>query len=152
MKRLRPISAGITAIVLSGLIAACASQPVGPHDPEAVVQPDLVQPETGTVAAGDTLEVHFPQETGRGIAWSLEIREEDDWHLRYFMTASSDGIGGEPSWVDAADSDEYAWIDIGVVGPGPDLVPIPETAEPGEYRVCTANSAPNICAAITVTS
>ncbi|WP_293696821.1 hypothetical protein [uncultured Agrococcus sp.] len=152
MKILRRITAGTTAVVFAVLIAACASQPLGPHDPDAVVRPDLVQPETETVAAGDTLEVTFPEETGRGIAWSLEIREEGDWHLRYFMSANSDGIGGEPSWADAGDEDEHYWIDIGISGSGPDLVPIPETAEPGEYRLCTANSAPNICAEITVSA
>jgi hypothetical protein len=40
--------------------------------------------------------------------------------------------------------------DIGVGGPGPDRVPIPDVAEPGSYRICTGNAAENICAPIEV--
>lgn len=151
LRRSLTITVAVGAVTLS--LAGCApEEEPGPYDESAVMRPDLIQPATDFVSPGDTLEIFFPEETGRGIAWSLESRSGDEWNLQYFMTASSGEVGGEPSWVDAADPDEYAWIDIGIVGPGPDLVPIPDTAEPGEYRLCTANSAPNICAEITIES
>ena len=40
--------------------------------------------------------------------------------------------------------------DIGVGGPGPDRVPIPEVAQPGEYRICTGNAGVNFCTPIEI--
>lgn len=35
---------------------------------------------------------------------------------------------------------------MGVSGPGPDEVLIPDVATPGQYRLCTANAVNNFCA------
>ena len=37
-------------------------------------------------------------------------------------------------------SEGWSREDIGFVGPGPDVVVVPATAEPGTYRYCTANA------------
>ncbi len=48
------------------------------------------------------------------------------------------------------DPGEMEILDFGVSGPGPDHVALPEGAPPGDYRLCTANSLPEVCAAVTV--
>jgi hypothetical protein len=40
--------------------------------------------------------------------------------------------------------------DIGVGGFGPDDVPIPEVADLGDYRICTANAGDELCAPIEI--
>lgn len=114
------------------------------------MRPDLMELESDTVTPGGTAEVRFPEETPRGVAWSLEAKVEGGWHIEFLMTGSSAAIGVDSNWVSADDAEDFGWIDIGVMGEGPDIVPIPETVEPGEYRLCTANSAPNICTELTV--
>ncbi|MGQ0608815.1 MAG: hypothetical protein ACT4OQ_10190 [Chloroflexota bacterium] len=39
---------------------------------------------------------------------------------------------------------------IGVGGPGPDRMSIPETVEVGEYRICTGNAGENFCTPIEI--
>jgi hypothetical protein len=37
---------------------------------------------------------------------------------------------------------------IGISGAGPDVVFVPADVAAGEYRVCTGNARPNICASL----
>jgi hypothetical protein len=124
------------------------SQP-GPLDPGAAARPDLVVAEPSAVAAGGFLELTFPKETDRGLPWVLELQEDNTWHARYLL--SSDANGTAPSWVGADEPDKWAWEDVGVSGPGPDAVLIPDVAAPGRYRLCTANAQDNLCAEIEIT-
>lgn len=57
----------------------------------------------------------------------------------YLVTASAGGYNTDgPTW--RGKSDPWGWDDIGFSGPGPDIVVVPETADPGTYRFCTANA------------
>lgn len=121
--------------------------PEGPHDPAAEMQPDLLQITPSPARVGDLIEVRFPEETLRGIGWVLESQEGDSWQQRYFLV--SDELG-EPRWWGAEDSEGQGWEDLGVTGPGPDTLLIPDVAAPGNYRLCTANSQPNFCSELEI--
>ena len=54
------------------------------------------------------------------------------------------------SWHAAGAAEGMAVEDIGVGGPGPDHVPIPDPAEPGDYRICTGNAGADFCAPIEI--
>ncbi|WP_256837645.1 hypothetical protein [Ornithinimicrobium faecis] len=101
-----------------------------------------------TVSAGDLVELSFPQETERGVPWVLEEQDGDTWHQRYLLW--SDGNGGTPDWVGHEDEERWGWDDVGVSGPGPDTVLVPDTAAAGPYRLCTANARENFCAELEV--
>jgi hypothetical protein len=96
----------------------------------------------------DEVELHFPEETERGVAHVLEERVGDGWQLRYYLTSATEDHSDSIRW--APVGEDYSWIDLPVGGPGPDRIVIPDTAEPGEYRVCTGNAGTNFCAEIVV--
>lgn len=101
--------------------------------------------------AGDEVRVLWPGEEGRGIAYSLDAWTGTDWTTQFYVTAVTQGHhpAGHPRWWDASETN-YAWVDIGVGGPGPDIAVVPDVAEPGVYRLCTANSVRKSCVLITV--
>lgn len=71
--------------------------------------------------------------------------------LRYFLTAGSEAEGAAEWWT-PEDDEGRGWNDGGVTGPGPDFVEVPDTASPGDYRLCTANAGQNFCALLEVTA
>lgn len=148
-RRMVPLAIG----VLVGLYACGTDEPPldpgqGPLDADAVVRPDLVVAQPPEVRAGAPLTLTFPLETERGIAWVLEERDGDTWHARYLL--NSDGNNAAPTWVGPDKRDEWAWEDVGVSGPGPDEVLVPDVAAPGRYRLCTANAVSNFCAEVEI--
>jgi len=50
------------------------------------------------------------------------------------------------------DAEGIGFPDIGVGGPGPDRVPIPDVAEPGDYRICTGNARDEFCTPIEISA
>jgi hypothetical protein len=60
----------------------------------------------------------------------------------------SDGSGGEPLWFPSGE--DVAVEAIGVAGRGPDHLLIPDVADPGTYRVCTANAGEDVCAPVEI--
>ena len=62
---------------------------------------------------------------------------------------TSDANGGEPLTVPVG-TEGYGYPDAGIGGPGPDRVLVPEDAEPGAYRICTANAGDDFCAPLQV--
>lgn len=120
-----------------------------PANPAAEMRPDLLAIDPAQAAPGDVVALTFPEETTRGILFVLEQRVDDGWLARFFLTSNGPGAGWEMSWHPAA-AQGIAVEDIGVGGIGPDNVPIPEVAEPGDYRICTANAGADFCAAIEI--
>jgi hypothetical protein len=141
------------AVALLGvLLAGCGA--VEANDPDAQMHPELLEVSPSPAKPGQTIKVRFPEETFRGIAWVLEEQDGNSWYVRYYLIASTDGDGGgsgSPSWRPANDPKGQTWEDIGVGGPGPDTLIIPESIRPGTYRLCTANSMPNICTMLGIT-
>ena len=97
---------------------------------------------------GEVVSVSFPDEPDRGILFALDAQIDGEWARMFLLV--SDANGGEPRWYRSDDS--AAVIEaVGVAGPGPDHVVIPEVASPGTYRLCTANAVTNYCTPFEVT-
>ena len=98
---------------------------------------------------GDRVSVRWPSEDLRGVAYSLDLWTGQEWDTRYYIGATKKPTSS-PAWWDA-DEKGRGWPDIGIGGPGPDLAVVPDTAESGTYRLCTANARRQSCALLTVT-
>ena len=111
------------------------------------MRPDLLVIEPARAAPGDVVALRFPEETTRGILFVLEQRVEGGWVALFYLRSNGPGPEWEMSWHPVG-GQGMAVEDIGVGGPGPDNVPIPEVAQPGEYRICTGNAGADFCAPI----
>ena len=120
-----------------------------PANPAAEMRPDLLVIDPPMAAPGDVVVLTFPEETTRGILFVLDQHVGDTWVNRFSLTSDGPGEGWEMRW-NAAGAQGVAVPDIGVGGPGPDHVPIPEPAEPGTYRICTGNAGADFCAPIEI--
>lgn len=130
-------------------MTACAvaqqGVPAGPADPAAEMRPELfVAPQQA--APGERIGLGFPEHTTRGVHFVLEREDGDTWQYLYDLVSGPDGGG---SWFRAG-TPGFEVPDIGVAGPGPDRVAIPEVAEPGAYRICTGNARQNFCTPIEI--
>jgi len=125
----------------------------GPFDADAEIRLDLMEIHPDEASPGDHVELHYPQETSRGVGFVLEERVEDGWEVRYFLTVSDREDPEDPggSWLPPDNPDRDEWPDIGVEGPGPGFALIPEPASPGDYRICTAMQPDSFCAELTIT-
>jgi len=100
--------------------------------PVIVVTPDVTRP-------GQVVELGYPDELLRGIAFFMRRWEDDRWSEPQFLLISdaawwTDGSSWHPR------ASKWAWRTLGVGGPGPDRVRVPDIAEPGSYRICTAGT------------
>lgn len=141
-----PVTAAAAEATDCAYVAAERLHP-DPPPPEPEMRPELLVIEPSSAAPGDIVELRFPEETMRGVAFQLDAETADGWETRYWLT--SDGNGGPPSWVPVG-TDGHGWPDVGVGGPGPDRVAIPDDVPPGRYRVCTANAGNDFCAPVEV--
>lgn len=133
------------AAVTSPSGTASESRGGQPYDSDAQMRPDLMVVTPNPAVPGETAEITYPEETPRGVAFVLERQLQDgSWDHVYFLIASpADRPDIRPEWFTAEQG--AGWDDLGVGGPGPDRVVIPETAEPGQYRICTANAGDEFC-------
>lgn len=107
--------------------------------------------EDRSYSPGDRVNIRWPGEHPRGIAYSLDLWTGENWKTRFYLSAhvGNGDASSDPPWWDA-DTEGHAWADLGVGGPGPDVAVVPPVAEPGTYRLCTANSPAQSCAMLTV--
>lgn len=77
----------------------------------------------------------------------------------YFMLVDPDGTEVAGMWSDQGPDrtpgftlalDTFGVLDNAVSGPGPDTVVMPSPLAVGDYRLCTANSAPEACVDVQV--
>jgi hypothetical protein len=166
----------LTAALLMVLLAACGEAPSGSISTDAPtaeasttppptaertddngdsgqgappVNEALMTVRPNPATPGAPLKLTFPRESVRGVAFSLYEQRGDAWRLAYDLH-SDGGQGGsyEPQWYGAGESPGHD--DIGISGPGPDRVPVPDVAAPGDYLVCTANAGADFCAPLTI--
>jgi hypothetical protein len=108
--------------------------------------------EPSPALAGSTIKVYFPTELQRGLAFKLESREASGWQLEYYLVAGFAGWQPQRPWWHADDTDqdgtEVPAVAIG--GPGGEQLRVPDVAEPGEYRLCTAEGNPRACTLLTI--
>jgi hypothetical protein len=132
------------------LLSACSLPIFQPAaTPDARVRPDQITVDPAQVEPGEVVGVSFPDEMTRGILFVLEQQTEEGWLPAYFLTSDGPGEGWEMTWSPPGGAG-LAVEDIGVGGPGPDHVIIPEVAEPGTYLLCTANAADDVCTQIEI--
>lgn len=136
--------------LLGLVLAACsavAPSPSGPSfDPAAIGDPARMRVEPERVAPGELVALTFPAGDERGLLFALDRPAGAGWERLALLF--SDANGGQPAWFPA--DREVAVEAIGIGGPGPDRVPIPEELPAGTYRICTANAVAELCAAIEV--
>lgn len=143
-----PVARALASATDCSYVAAAEARPdLAPTQPPPQLRDDLLTVTPSTPTPGSVVEVTFAEDTMRGIAWNLDQRGGDRWTTRFWLV--SDGNGGEPDAV-AAGTQGWAVNDVGVGGTGPDRVFIPEAAEPGSWRLCTANRGEEICASLEI--
>ncbi|MBS2938517.1 hypothetical protein KDN32_12265 [Nocardioides sp. J2M5] len=156
--RRRYITLGSAAAVLA--VAAAISpvaQWVGTAESKTStpVSSDLLGTMTLSVRSagpGDTLEMRFPTDNQRGVAFSLSASSNGAWELAYFLVSDwGQPDKYSPTWWPAADSEDRGWPQVLITGAGPDGVVIPESVAPGDYLLCTANAPDKACARLTIT-
>ena len=77
----------------------------------------------------------------RGFSWRLEVRDGAEWRLEWILT--SDALGDDPAayrWQDAEQQDDRIVDDLGIAGPSPDRLVLPERLSPGIYRLVSGDS------------
>lgn len=68
----------LTAVVVLGAACTTSTPPArGPYNEDADIRPDLVEIQPTSASAGDVVELSFPKETGRGLAFVLERGDDD---------------------------------------------------------------------------
>ncbi|MGH3483041.1 MAG: hypothetical protein ACRDPQ_07360 [Nocardioidaceae bacterium] len=120
--------------------------------PSLAAKHDSMEVSPQRVRPGGQLALRFPDHQMRGIAFALDVWEDGGWQTRFHLTSDGGNLNWTPTSWTADDAEGRAVPDIGVAGPGPDHVVIPESAEPGSYRLCTANALEEACALVTVVS
>lgn len=145
-----PVARALASATDCSYVAAAEARPdLAPTQPPPQLRDDLLTVTPAAPTPGSVVEVTFSEETMRGIAWSLDQRDGDGWTTRFWLV--SDGNGGEPEAVPAG-TQGWGVPDVGVGGTGPDRVLVPEAAEPGSWRLCTANRGEEICASLEIAS
>lgn len=133
------------AVVLLGAgLAGCGSTPEWQRQPEEVapagplyegasLTPELMEVRPRQAESGDEVTITFAEGVGRGRGYALEQSEDDGWQWRFSL--SSGQRSGEPTW----------WYPLAEYVITDDVyfattvqVPVPEPAEPGDYRICTS--------------
>lgn len=93
------------------------------------------------VEPGQSLQLRFPKDALRGVAFTLDRRVGSAWVQEFWLM--SDRGGSRP--FAARVGEPFGWEDIGISGADPDTVVMPADAVPGRYRICTANTRPDMC-------
>jgi hypothetical protein len=134
-------------VLATVVLSACTFSPFATPDPR--MRPDQIVVDPAEAVPGDVVGIGFPDEITRGILFVLERRTADGWLPAFFLTSDGSNPGAELTWQPPGGAG-LAVDDIGVGGPGPDHVLIPDEAQPGNYRICTANAAEDVCAPIEI--
>lgn len=147
---MRPERVLPSLILIVGLtvVAGCGggdSTPASPGAAEtslpAPASDDPIVATPSTAAPGDLVELTFPTDLDRGANWHLVRWNGESWsEPQYFVVASSRGYNADgPNW--QPKSEVWSGEDIGFIHGGPDTVVVPDSADAGTWRFCTANAA-----------
>lgn len=113
--------------------------------------PDLVRADPRSASPGDVVALYFPQEdTARGLGFTLERLVGNRWAPAFDLHSDGGMFGHEPQWWPHG---QGGWEQIELSGAGPDRVVVPEDAEEGAYRICTAargSSLGSFCAPLVI--
>lgn len=106
--------------------------------------------EQRTYRPGEEFKVRWPKKTLRGVAYSMDQWTGGDWQPAFYVSATTPEAPPSfgPRWWPVDGSG--AWHDIGLGGTGPEVAVVPDLAESGTYRLCTANAPRLSCALLEV--
>lgn len=105
-----------------------------------------------TVVAGSSVEVVFPGGVSRGPGFVIERRGDDGWVWLWAAISDTDAPApAEPVTAERFRDERWEWADGPAFDSGdPHRIRIPEEAELGLYRICTAPDQPAFCAEVEV--
>ena len=103
-----------------------------------------------TPTPGQLVALSFAETNERDVVFSLAARAGQGWTIAYCLTSDGGMETGKPTWRKAGDNEGCGGDDIGIYGPGPDHVIIPDTAPDGNYRLCTANAIDEACSLLKI--
>lgn len=150
-RRSRSWSAVVAAAVVVGVVAVVAPWQHG-TPPQPAATPSVVKPSNPIVVSpesakpGQLVALTFPQSSPRGIAFQITT-ESDPAKVLYYLSSDWGGSGHRPTW---GVPGNYGWVDVGISGPGPDHVIVPDPLPDGRYRLCTANAVVQVCGLLVV--
>jgi hypothetical protein len=133
------------------MAAACGAdeEPVarGPYNAEVVTDLERMRAEPDVVAAGGEFDVVFPTGQTRGPGFVLERDTDAGWEWLWAASSEPD-VPAVRVWTDDEFVDqELVWLDgPGIDGTDPHRIPVPDDAEVGRWRICTAPNTPAVCA------
>lgn len=111
----------------------------------------LMKVSPASAQPGQQVALHFPEQTLRGVGYVLDGRIDDTWQRQFYLTSDGGRLGWTPGWWSVDDAEGRGVPDVGVGGPGPDHVVIPDSISAGTYRICADGAAEKACAFLTVT-
>ena len=107
----------VALVIVGGCGTPLLPTPVGvPENPGAEMRPDLIVAEPVQVEPGGIAALTFPEETTRGILFTLDRETVEGWRTLYFLTSDGPGPEWERTWTRAGGAG-LAVEDIGVGGP-----------------------------------
>lgn len=99
----RTAVAGLVVVVVAVVLTGCAaadSHQTDPSGQEPESRSELFEITPSPARPGETIELWFPEGTERGLGWALEEKDEQGWHVRYYLTSQPKQLRGHtgPSW------------------------------------------------------
>ena len=155
--RLAPALTLMAALTVTGCTSADEVSGPRPGDTYATdvrTEPELMRAVPDGVAAGGVIEAVFPRGSTRGPGFVLERATDDGWAWWFALSSDTDA----PDLVNTFTAEEFVARNVEWnSGPAfdstdPHLIPVPDDAEPGLWRVCTAPDTPGLCAEFEVTA
>jgi hypothetical protein len=144
-RRIGALTATACAVVAVGVIAMLSPPQ---NDGAPALDPKYAGTMTitpSTAKPGAEIELTYPAGYSRGIAFSLA---HPDGTGLYTLTAAF--RSAPPTWWHVGETGKTALVDVGIQGPGPDRLVVPDAAADGTYLLCTANASVKACALLTV--
>lgn len=145
------VHAVLAIVAMALMLGACSSASEAGQDPvNGANAGPLMIAEPSAVTAGATVSLRFPQGNERGVGYILTRQGPGMSSPTYYLTSSTTGYraGERPTW--STSMRDPGWETVGIQGPGPDEVIVPDVAASGEYTLCTGNAAIETCADLSV--
>jgi hypothetical protein len=125
-----------------------ADAPDGTVHRDAIVDPSRLVVDADRAAPGSLLQVSFPGGMTRGPGFTIDRRVDERWVWRYVVSSDTDDPLPTARAVDPTVQLEWN-SGPAFDGPRPHRIPIPEDADDGRYRICTAPD-PVVCVEVEV--
>lgn len=155
--RLTPVLPLVAALIVAGCNSpddVSGPRPGDTYASDVRTDGTLMRAVPEAVTAGGQIEAVFPRGTTRGPGFVLERATEEGWGWWFAISSDTDA----PDMVSTFTAEEFVARNVEWdSGPAfdstdPHLIPIPDDAESGRWRVCTAPDTPGLCAEFEITA